>query len=235
MRVTLPLALLILALPATAADVRKVNCRFLGFGPDSDGITAISISSDGSETTHSLSAVSLSERVECEVRNNELPFLTEERKPMATARVGSGVRSVILVFLRGAASAGGKPPGWRIFVIDDSPRKFPDGGAFVANFYHDNIRFVIGEHKGMLKPAGAHGYAMPKKRDDFNMAPVIFELHNVDRWRTANESSLRFLPGMRYLIIAFVDPASGRPRINTYQDFTPPSPSIPSPPPIEPQ
>jgi hypothetical protein len=54
------------------------------------------------------------------------------------------------------------------------------------------------------------------------MAQVVFQFQQGDTWRTASESLLRFLPGMRYLILAYVDPASGRPRIATYQDFTPP-------------
>ena len=112
---------------------------------------------------------------------------------------------------------------WKTFVIDDSPANFPDGGAYVANFHNNAIRFVIGEHKGMLRPAGSHGYAMPAERDDFNMAPVIFEFLNGEKWRIGNESALRFLPGMRYLIFAYVDPVSGRPRINTYQDLATPA------------
>jgi hypothetical protein len=51
------------------------------------------------------------------------------------------------------------------------------------------------------------------------MAPVVFEFLQEDKWRTASESMLRFLPGMRYLIFAYLDPESGRPRIATYQDL----------------
>ena len=51
------------------------------------------------------------------------------------------------------------------------------------------------------------------------MAPVIFQFRNKEKWRIGNESALRFLPGMRYLIFAYTDPRSQSPRINTYQDF----------------
>ena len=77
----------------------------------------------------------------------------------------------------------------------------------------------------MLHAAGANGYARPAERDAFNMSTVVFEVLENDKWRIANESALRFLPGMRYLIFAYTDPVSGRPRINTYQDFAPPTPS----------
>jgi hypothetical protein len=139
------------------------------------------------------------------------------------ANIPAGVKSALVIFVKlekpGTPGAADKNAGWKVFVIEDSAKSFPDGGAYVANFYPGDIRFVIGEHKGMLKPAGTHGYEMPKQRDDFNMAPVIFEFKSGEKWRIANESSLRFLPGMRYLIFAYVDPVSGRPRINTYQDL----------------
>ena len=50
---------------------------------------------------------------------------------------------------------------------------------------------------------------------------MTFEFLQDDKWRTASESTVRFLPGMRYLIFAYMDPTSGRPRISTYQDIAP--------------
>ena len=73
----------------------------------------------------------------------------------------------------------------------------------------------------MLHAGSFHGYSKPEEIDSFNMAPVVFEFQQGDKWHTANESALRFLRGMRYLIFAYVDPVSGRPRINTYQDIVP--------------
>ena len=65
---------------------------------------------------------------------------------------------------------------WRVFVIEDTPKNFPDGGAFVANFHNKDIRFVIGEQQDHAPPR-APPMASPgrTKRDDFNMAPVVFE------------------------------------------------------------
>jgi hypothetical protein len=131
---------------------------------------------------------------------------------------------VILVFVNGAKTPNALP--WRVFVIEDSDKIFPDGGAFVANFHSGDIRFIIGENKIMLRPAGSHGFGLPKERDAFNMAPVVFQFQQEEEWITASESLLRFLPGMRYLIFAYVDPDSGRPQISTFQDvkpFTPPA------------
>jgi hypothetical protein len=229
MRFFLLLALLLFPSRGFAQDVRPVECRFLSFG-SKDSASAIALSDKGEEIVCPLPSGALSKKIVCFAKGDKIPFISAaDRKPLATAAIPSGVRSALIIFVRftKAENLPTDASGWRVFVIDDSPKSFPDGGAYVANFFADDIRFVIGEHKGMLHAAGSHGYAMPKERDDFNMAPVIFEFRNGEKWRIANESSLRFLPGMRYLIFAYVDPVSGRPRINTYQDLADPTAAKP--------
>lgn len=224
---------IVILLPALlhAQDGRPVHCRFLSFGTTGEEISAIALSDKGGEIKCPLSSSQLSQQIVCTAKNNSIPFVSSsDRKPLATASIPAGTSAALLVFIQLPKKADAAPAEWRIMVIEDSPKNFPDGGAFIANFYANDIRFVVGEHKGMLHAAGSHGYAMPAERDDFNMAPVIFEFVQGDKWHIANESSLRFLPGMRYLIFAYVDPVSGRPRINTYQDFAAPAPAaVPQP------
>lgn len=223
MRAILTLVLSCFTLAATAQEGRKIECRFLGFGSNDD-TTVLAAGADGAEITCQLPTTQLSKKFTCSAKGDQLVFLNAaDRKPLASAAVPAQVRSALLVFVKLAAKS--DAPQWKVFVIEDSPKNFPDGGAYIANFYNNDIRFEIGEHKGMLHAAGAYGYAMPKERDSFNMSPVIFEFLNGEKWRIANESSLRFLPGMRYLIFAYVDPVSGRPRINTYQDMAEPKPA----------
>jgi hypothetical protein len=220
MRTFLTLVLSFLALAATAQEARKVECRFLAFGANEDS-TVLAKGADGTTITCPLPTTQLSEKFSIVPEGNRMVFLSPtDQKPLATATIPAQVPSAILVFVK--IKSKGDAPGWKVFVIQDTPKSFPDGGVYVANFCPNDIRFVIGEHKGMLRAAGTYGYAMPKERDTFNMAPVIFEFLNGDKWRTANESSLRFLPSMRYLIFAYVDPVSGRPKINTYQDMVEP-------------
>ena len=218
------LAPALFASSAFAQEARPIECRFLAFGVKDDA-AAIAVGGKGEDIPCPLPTSQISKKVTCTAKDGKIPFLfAADRKPMATASIPSGVNSALVVFVSLEKPGATTEPsaGWKIFVIEDSAKSFPDGGAYVANFYSSEIRFTIGEHKGMLKAAGSHGYALPKERDDFNMAPVIFEFNNGGKWRTANESSLRFLPGMRYLIFAYVDPVSGRPKINTYQDMAGP-------------
>ena len=224
---------LVLLLPACVSgqDARPVSCRFLRFGGADDSASVLALSAKGAEVACPLSTSSLSKQIVCFATDNKIAFLTAgDRKPAATVTIPGDVRSAVLVFVHGSGAVDSTASGtlpWRVLAIEDSPKNFPDGGAFIANFHNKDIRFIIGEHKGLLHPAGNHGYAMPAERDAFNMAPVTFEFLQGEKWRTANESVLRFLPGMRYLIIAYTDPASGRPRVNTFQDFAAPAPPVP--------
>jgi hypothetical protein len=225
MRAILIALVFLLPVLGHAQDARPVHCRFLSFGATGDLASAIAVSDKGTEITCPLSSTQLSPKIICFAKQNTIAFVSPaDRKPLATATIPPGTNAALLIFVQAPGQTENAPPAWRVLVIEDSPKNFPDGGAFIANFCNNDIRFIVGEHKGMLHAAGSHGYAMPKERDSFNMAPVIFEFIQNDKWHIANESALRFLPGMRYLIFAYVDPVSGRPRINTYQDFAPATP-----------
>jgi len=225
MRILIALFPLLLAGPLFSqsenAEGRKVACRFLSFGGDSSTKSVRSKPSEGEGVSCPLPTHQLSERVDCEAIGNTIRFVTEgDSKPAATAKIPAGANSAILIFVPAPAKSSTSNP-WRVLVIEDSEKNFPDGGAFVANFHSGDIRFVLGEHRGALRPGGLKGYARPESRDTFNMAPVVFQFQQKEQWRIGNESALRFLPGMRYLIIAYTDPLSKRPKIKTVQDFMP--------------
>ena len=89
----------------------------------------------------------------------------------------------------------------------------------MVNLHNDDIRFILGETQKSLKPQQSEGFEMPEKRDDFNMAPVVFQFKNKsDKWVNGKETSYRFLPGLRYLLIAYIDTRNNRPRVATFKD-----------------
>lgn len=201
-----------------ADELKKISCRFLSLDSAAPPPPLLCIADKGVEVPCTVYTHTLSPATGCFAKSNIISFVTTaDRKPAATATIPANVTAAILLFV--AAPKDSKALPWRVFVIEDTAKNFPDGGAFVANFHNQDIRFVIGESKIMLHPAGFHGFPCPPKRDNFNMAPVVFEFLQNDQWRTASESMLRFVPGMRYLIFAYVDGPSGRPRIATFQDF----------------
>ncbi|GAA5121392.1 hypothetical protein JIN84_00620 [Luteolibacter yonseiensis] len=207
-----------------AQEGRKVTCRVVALDPATPPPALLASSGDGAEIKVAVPTGTLSEEMSLYSKTDVFTFLNAtDRKPAATATLPAGIKAAILLFVAGPKTQAAQ--SWRVFVIEDSAKNFPDGGAFVANFHNKNIRFVIGEHKIMLKPAGSTGVARPTDRDEFNMAAVTFQFQQDETWRDASESTLRFLPGTRYLMIAFVDPASGRPRIVTFQDINTKAPA----------
>ncbi len=219
--------LLIFPAVLRAEDARPVRCRFLSFGVAEDPAGLLTLTEKGVEIPCPLPTGVLSKPVVCFAKDNLIAFFaaTADKPPVTTATIPPGLSAVLLIFITGPQKTGAtttKSANWRVLVIEDSPKNFPDGGAFVANFYKQDIRFIIGEHKGMLHAAGSHGYPLPEQRNAFNMAPVVFELLQDEKWNVASESALRFIPGIRYLIVAYEDPVSSRPRINIYSDIATP-------------
>lgn len=200
-----------------------VRCRFITLANLKTPPTLVNISPTGAESHCKVEGNRFSEEKFCYANNGIIPFqFLDTGEPAASAKLPGKINSAILVVLPAPKNTTGLP--WKIFVIDDSQKNFPFGGALVANFHRDNIAFVVGEHKIKLRPGMTHGFARPEQRDDFNMSVVNFQFQQGEAWRSASESKLRFIPAYRYLMFAYIDPGSGRPRLNTLKDFKPPPP-----------
>ena len=217
---TLLLCLSLLSpLVGNGQEFKKISCRFLCLDAENPVPPLLNIGEKGAEIACAVHTAELSPAVVCAAKDQTISFLSAaDRKPAATAKIPNTGKDFILIFVAAAKAPDTLP--WRVFVIEDSPANFPDGGAYVANFHNQDIRFVIGDKKLMLRSGTSHGFARPTQLDSFNMAPVSFEFQQNGTWRIAKESMQRFLPGMRYLFFAYVDPTSGRPRISTYRDLT---------------
>ena len=205
--------------PCRADESRPVFCRLVTFACQPPPPAMCVLSEKGGELPCQANDMQLSPPVKCPATRDQIHIVsTNEHKPLATATIAHTVTRAILILVPGAKGAA-EP--YRALVIEDSENNFPDGGAFVANFYNKDVRMLIGEKTTLLHAGGESSFPRPAKRDPFNMAPVVFQFQQDGEWRTANESMLRFLKGIRYLMISYVDPASGRPRIATIQDIAP--------------
>lgn len=206
---------------ANAQEGRKINCRFLCCDGAEPPPPLVNVSAKGAEIACSVPPNTFSAPIVCYVKGDAISFLTaSDLKPLATAAIAAKVKAAILVFAPAEKAPGTLP--WRISVIEDFPADFPDGGTLVANLCSQDARFTIGGDDPVILQTGqTHTFACPKSRDDFNTASVLFEFHQETIWRTSNESRLRFAPGMRYLLYAYPDAASARPRLATCQDIPP--------------
>ena len=200
-----------------AQEFRKVTCRFLALLAESPPPALLNVGEGDVEVACAVNTDVPSPETKCYALGNTISFIgVSDRKLIAKATLPPSGNAFILLLLPGPKSE--VVPSWRIYVIEDSAKSFPDGGAYVVNLYKQNIRFVIGEHKIVLNPGDSYGVVMPGKLDDFNMAPVVFEFQQEENWKLAKETSLRFLPGSRYMMFAYLDPATNQPRITTCRD-----------------
>lgn len=207
-------------LAAAGDDAPKVSCRFLRLDAKGADPELMHVAKDGVQVACKVPAHRLSEAVILPVQDGVLEFHTADGGQLAaSARLPGPLKSAILIWVPNAGPQNGGLP-WKVVVIDDSERNFPPGGAMVANFHNGVIRAAVGEGRATLEPAAMRAFLLPERRDDFNMAPVVVQFEQDGKWRTASESMLRFLPGIRYLVFAYMDPVSKRPRISTYQDIT---------------
>ena len=182
------------------------------------------VAKDGAQVACKVPAHRLSAAVTLPAQDGVLEFrMADGGLPAASARLPGPLKSAMLIFVPAADAQGGLP--MKVVVIDDSERNFPLGGTMVANFHNGVIRIAIGEGRATLEPGGMRAFSLPERHDDFRMAQVVVQFEQDGKWRTASECMLRFLPSIRYLIFAYVDPVSKRPRISTYQDYTPQAPA----------
>lgn len=207
---------------AGAQEARTVNCRLMWFD-SAPPPQLIQLAAHGAEVAIELRNRALGDPVECLAEGESMNFVdAAKREPAAIARIPAGVRDALLVIIPGNAAADALP--YQVMVVDGSPQSFPDGGAFVANLYRGDIRVRVGKERKRIEAGGSQAFALPDERDAFNMAPVSTEFRQTDTWRRVSESRLRFVPGLRYLILTYVDPASHRPRVATFPDVKPAEP-----------
>jgi hypothetical protein len=208
-------ALALLVLPLAGQTPRPVQCRFVALNEVPPPLSHV-VGEKG-EVLVKLMRSRITEPLECFAVDGKLRFLDQATsEPLAAVSIPSSVKKATLIFVN--VNPKGKP-SWKIFPVEDSPEKFPPGGTHVVNLHADDIRFKLGPVKELLKPQQSKGFEMPEERDDFNMAPVVFQFKNKrDEWVNGKETSYRFLPGMRYLLVAYIDSRSRRPRVMTFKD-----------------
>lgn len=201
--------------PVAAQTLAPVQCRFVALNETPPPF--LNIAGDDKEALVKIFQHRITDPVECFSVDGKLTFIDQtNHTPLASISLPSSIKKATLIFVNTSPKSG---QTWKIFPIEDTPQKFPAGGTHVVNLHNDDIRFILGETQKSLKPQQSEGFEMPEKRDDFNMAPVVFQFKNKsDKWVNGKETSYRFLPGLRYLLIAYIDTRNNRPRVATFKD-----------------
>lgn len=164
----------------------------------------------------------------CIVSDNRAVFFKEdgndaEGKPkrvaVAEAKVPAAARKVLFYFI--PTSKPGKML-YNVRVMNDDLRAFPMGHTRALNLFGGEVGFQFGEHLKRMKPGSLVNIPPVKKKNAYNMAPVMCRMMTKDgTWRTISETQMRFTQRKRLLVVSFVDPSTRRPRLRFYKDIPP--------------
>lgn len=134
---------------------------------------------------------------------------------VAVATIPGGLKDALVMCFPAPVVEG--EPAYKTVVIDASPKGIPEDGAFVMNLYPKEIRVVVGEHRILLKAGKSTGLARPRQRNDYNMAPVVFQAKEGTEWRTVSETLVRFPPEQQQFFVSYPDSKNNKLRFRSYQ------------------
>jgi hypothetical protein len=135
---------------------------------------------------------------------------------VAVATIPSGMKNVLVMFFPHPADSEEKT-AYRTVAINASADGIPVDGALVMNLYGSDVRVVLGEHRVLLKPGKSTGLVRPKKRNDYNMAPVVIQAKANGEWKIMAETLVRFPPGQQQFFVSYPDPATKSLALRAYQ------------------
>ncbi len=196
---------------ASAQETPKVHVRTICFERDASGLNELVVMAPEAKIVPISFPESFpSERAQVPISKGKIYFYDpkgtgDKPIPAAVASLPSGMKDALVLFFPSNAPEG--EPVYRTVVIDGSKNGIPEDGAMVMNVFPEPIRVVIGEHRVQFKPGMKAAVKRPTKRNDYNMAPVVFQSKSgVDGdWKTVAETMVRFPPEQRHLFVSFAD------------------------------
>jgi len=216
---------LLLVVPTHAQDLRQVTARTLCFSRVADDAD-IFISAPEKPHQIMLPVHGFSPEFKCQLIKNVAIFykiegVDDQGKPkkviMARGKAPTGARKVLCYFV--PAAKGSKTP-YEVKILNDGLRDFPMGHTRVLNLFGGEVAFQFGEHVKRLKPGGMVNVSLVKKKDAYNMAPVVCKMQTSDgKWRTISETQMKFTDRKRLMVVSFIDQATRRPRLRFYKDI----------------
>ncbi len=133
----------------------------------------------------------------------------------ASAKLAPDLKQVIVIVLPAPA---GERPAYRMLVIDDSEKAFPNGESRVISLINGESAIQAGEHKLPVHPGKIAAVPPVKKVDEFNMAQTNFYYQQGGSWVAFAERQLQFLDACRRLFIIHATPGALQPTVTTIVD-----------------
>lgn len=111
---------------------------------------------------------------------------------------------------------------YKVVTLPDDSRTFPYGNLLLLNLANVAVRFHLGESSGeraiTLNPSGRKLVERIRQVDAFNMYNVVIESRAGDRFVPFSNTRWKSVDGRRDLVIIYLDPLTGKPLVNLYND-----------------
>ena len=133
----------------------------------------------------------------------------------ASVALPADLKQAIIVVM---PSPAGKKPAYRLLVIDDSVKAFPNGESKILSLVGVETAIQAGEHKLPIQPGKITALPAVKKVNEFNMAQTDFYYQKDGEWLVFAERQLQFIDACRRLFIIHATPGALQPTISTIVD-----------------
>lgn len=225
----------ILSVSAQAQEKRVIKARTICFERNAD---TPDIFIAGPKDPHKilLPVEGFSMEFKCALNQGKAIFYKEDGtkadgspklKVVAQTKVKGTMRKVLFYFV---PSKKGDKHLYRVIAMDDGLKQFPLGHSRLLNLSETEVAFQLGEHVKRLSAGKSAHVTEVKKRNEFNMAPVVCKMKTSNgQWRTISESRTRFTNRKRLLVVSYINPTTRQPSLKVYKDIPlEPAPSIPT-------
>src|SRR6478672_1063882 len=112
----------------------------------------------------------------------------------------------------------GEKPAYRLLLIDDSEKAFPNGESQVLSLVAVETAVEAGEHKIPAHPGKIAKVPPVRKVNEFNMAQTNFYYQQGGSWVAFAERQLQYLDACRRLFIIHATPGALQPTVTTIVD-----------------
>jgi hypothetical protein len=135
----------------------------------------------------------------------------------ASVKLPPSIRRAMVVVL--PAPAGSKP-AYRMVLIDDSAKAFPQGESRVLPLVGVETAIQAGEHRLPVHPGVITKVPPVTKVDEFHMAQTNFYYQQGELWVPFTERQLQYLDACRRIFIIHATPGALQPSVTTIVDFS---------------
>lgn len=112
----------------------------------------------------------------------------------------------------------GEKPAYRMVIIDDSPKAFPQGESRVLPLLGVETAIQAGEHRIAIPPGKITSIPPVRKVNEFNMAQTNFYFKQAETWVAFTERQLQYLDACRRVFIIHATPGALDPKVTTIVD-----------------